>query len=88
MIPKEFISLWLEQEAIKLDQVNNGMCEEFATDALKFFPNGEIVYTENFVDYDNDQGYGGHAWIECDGKHYDCMSPEGVDAWNKLVFFS
>ncbi|MBO9428232.1 hypothetical protein [Sulfitobacter sp. R18_1] len=29
----------------------------------------------------------GHVWIYCDGKHYDCEHPEGVESFFQLEFF-
>lgn len=84
----EFLNDWLAANELSAAvEVNSGMCEEFAIDLSERMPGSQVVYTEDFVDWDSDEHPGGHAWVALEGKHYDAECLEGVSDWKTLPFF-
>lgn len=87
-IPDYFLNNWLDANGVETAElVNAGMCEEFATDLSELLSGSQVVYTEDFVSWDNDEFPGGHAWVMHDGKFYDSECLGGVSDWKSLPFF-
>ncbi|QBJ02559.1 putative dual-specificity phosphatase [Pseudomonas phage Psa21] len=88
VIPKTMADDWIKKRNIvTLQEVNTGKCEDFATDFVDLFPEGEIVGTDNFADWHHGAWPGGHCWIMFKGKHFDSEALDGVDCWKDLPFF-
>ena len=84
----DFLNEWLAANDLSAAiEVNSGLCEEFATDLSERLPGSEVVYTENYVDWDSEDYPGGHAWVEFQGKYYDAECLDGVSDWLSLPFF-
>lgn len=87
-ISEVLAAAWLTDNGLTdASQVNSGLCEEFAKEFIKLFPSGEIVGTDNYIDFDSAEWPGGHIWIYSDGRHYDSETLSGVTEWRQLPFF-
>lgn len=85
---QRFLAQWLANNDIPTaTEVNSGMCEDFALDLAELLEGSEVVYTENYVDWDSDAYPGGHAWVLHQGRCYDAECLEGVGDWRSLPFF-
>lgn len=83
-----FLAQWLaDNDVPTAADVNAGMCEDFALDLAELLQGSEVVYTENYVDWDSDECPGGHAWVLFQGRCYDAECLEGVSNWRSLPFF-
>lgn len=88
MIPFDQADEWRKKIGYStFADINTGGCENFAQKFISLFPNGELVWTDNFVSWDYGKWPGGHAWIFSEGKHYDSEALEGVNLWRDLPFF-
>lgn len=83
-----FLENWLEENGLENPAaVNCGMCEEFAIDLSNELVDSQVVYTEDFIDWDSPDYPGGHCWVKYEGKFYDSECLEGVYDWRHLEFF-
>jgi hypothetical protein len=63
------------------DEINNGLCDYFATAILERFPKAREECSEFY------EAPVGHVWVSYEGRHYDAQAPEGVDRWSDLPIF-
>ena len=56
-------------------EINEGNCFNWAWIANTIYPESVLCSVT---------GYGGHAFIELNGKYYDSENPIGVNHWSKL----
>ncbi len=85
---EEFLKGWLAANDLSTArEVNSGLCEDFAIDLSESLPEAEVLYTEDFIDWDSDDYPGGHAWVSYQGKYYDAECLNGVTDWKSLPFF-
>ena len=58
------------------DDINHGMCEDFAEDVCRLVSGAEGYWID---------GSGRHKIIKYNGQYYDSECPNGVDNWRLLV---
>lgn len=66
--------------------INNGYCDDWATEVIKIIPKAEILATPDYY-FLNYNWAVGHFWIKYKGKHYDAANPKGVRNWKDLLIF-
>ena len=72
----------------KVEDINNGNCEEWAGLVAQHVPNAIIGSTPA---RDWNAGWPGHYWIKIKGKnglYYDAESLDGVKHWRQLKIFA
>ena len=66
--------------------INNGLCDDWATGINKLFPKSIIFATPDYYFEKYDWAVG-HYWIKYKGKHYDAENLSGVKNWKNLLIF-
>jgi len=66
--------------------INNGYCDDWATEVNKIYPKAEILGTPDYYFLNFDWAVG-HFWIKYKGKHYDAENLKGVKNWKNLLIF-
>jgi hypothetical protein len=84
---REVAGLYERHYGVSPSDINKGMCEDFSTDVLTVIGRGEVFWADDMLDGSWEE-HGAHAFFWLDGKYYDSESPEGVDDWKHLSFFT
>jgi len=75
---------FLEQGlATSYENINEGLCDEFAACVCTFLPGCTMYWNDDFTDEFDCS----HCFIEYEDRYYDAECPEGVDDWRDLPFF-
>lgn len=79
-----------EVKNITPKEINNGLCDFVAEEAVKRIPGAKYMSTDD-MSYETLKQYKftthGHAWFILNGKHYDAEAINGVDSWEDLPIF-
>lgn len=85
--PKELAGV----PAAKLpEKINSGWCGWFAEELRQRLIEAKhhSAHTAETADFARTKSvWHSHAWVTCEGKHYDAEALEGVDDWQDLPFF-
>ena len=66
--------------------INNGLCDDWATKVNEILPETEILGTPDYY-FMNYEWAIGHYWIKYKGKHYDAETLKGAKNWKNLLIF-
>jgi hypothetical protein len=61
-------------------QINNGLCEEFAEEVVRLIPNAKAIWIEDTFPID-----ASHKVVSYKGRYYDAELPEGSSLISDLV---
>ena len=74
-------------------EINSGQCVEVSQRVVSEIEEAQepcyAALTDEMPPYTSNEyrKYGGHSWVQFDGRHYDAEDPQGVDCWRDLTHF-
>lgn len=81
---RKVMAQWIEEDHITPQDVNGGMCYEFAQAVAEIVPGAEIVNGEMVFMGDPSADDGVHHFVHHQGKFYDSECPNGVEDYAYL----
>lgn len=80
------VEVYLDLYGVDDDEINHGMCEDFAYDLKVIMGEGEVLWADEMPGGNWDE-HGAHAFFKYRGRFYDSEAPDGVTDWTHLSFF-